>query len=189
MSGNLPYLPDTEQLIINGCIARDRASQTRLYDFYAPKMLVVCMRYSKNREEAEEILHEGFCRVFKYINKFQNAGSFEGWIRKIIVNAALQRYKSKSSLYPVIQIDEMKTDLANDTDLYNALDVKELMKVVQTLPTGYRLVFNLYAIEGFKHREIAEMLGISEGTSKSNLSDARVFLQKALAAKKKIMVS
>ena len=127
--------------------------------------------------------------VFKYINKFQNAGSFEGWIRKIMINAALQRYKSKSSLYPVIQIDDMQPEIANDTDSYSSLNVKELMKIIQTLPTAYRMVFNLYAIEGFKHREIAELLGISEGTSKSNLSDARLFLQKVLTAKKKIMVS
>jgi RNA polymerase sigma-70 factor (ECF subfamily) len=147
------------------------------------------MRYSRNREEAEEIMQEGFYRIFKYIFQFKNIGSFEGWIRKIMVNAAVQRYRPKSDLHPVIQIDAADTLMADNSDIHSDLNVKELLQLVQALPTAYRMVFNLYVFEGFKHREIAAMIGISEGTSKSNLSDARAILQKALRAKKKMIIS
>ncbi len=182
-----PNLADTEQLLIKGCIAGNRAFQTKLYDLFAPKMLGVCMRYARNREEAEEVLHEGFLRVFTYINKFKGAGSFEGWIRKIMVNCALLRYRNKSHLHPVVNLDSYGNDLKIETDIAANLDAKELLSLVQTLPAGYRIVFNLYVFEGYKHREIAEALGISEGTSKSNLSDARAWLQKALNIKKKLV--
>ena len=182
-------MPDTEQLIIKGCIEGNRTSQAKLYDLYGPKMMAVCMRYCRNREEAEEILQEGFYRVFKYLHQFKHMGSFEGWIRKIMVNAALQRYKPKSSLHPVIQIDAEGTDVPDSCDIHSGLNIKELVQLIQGLPAAYRLVFNLYVFEGFKHREIAAMIGISEGTSKSNLSDARAILQKALTTKKKLIIS
>jgi RNA polymerase sigma factor (sigma-70 family) len=180
-------LPDADQLLIKGCIAGERAFQTKLYDLFAPKMLGVCLRYAKNREEAEEILHEGFLRVFTYIGKFTGSGSFEGWIRKIMVNCALLRYRNKSYLQPVTRLDSSGYNTADTTDIESNFDAKELLSLVQSLPPGYRIVFNLYVFEGYKHREIAEALGISEGTSKSNLSDARVFLQKALTVKKKLV--
>ena len=182
---NLQY---TEQLLIEHCIAGNRASQTKLYDLFAPKMLGVCLRYAKNREEAEEILQEGFLRVFTYINKFKGTGSFEGWIRKIMVNCALFRYRNKSHSQPVIRLDTLGYDAVSETDIVSNLDAKELLSLIQSLPAGYRIVFNLYVFEGYKHREIAEALGIAEGTSKSNLSDARTFLQKALTAKKKLVL-
>jgi RNA polymerase sigma-70 factor (ECF subfamily) len=158
-----------------------------LYDRYGPKMMGVCLRYARNREEAEEILHEGFLRVFTYISTFKGTGSFEGWIRKIMVNCALLRYRNKSQLPPVIRLAQFNYEVVDETDILSNLDAKELLSLVQTLPAGYRLVFNLYVFEGYKHREIAEALGISEGTSKSNLSDARSFLQKALSVKKKLV--
>lgn len=178
---------ETEQLLIKGCAAGDRALQTKLYNLYAPKMLGVCLRYARNREEAEEILQEGFLRVFTYIKNFRGDGSFEGWIRKIMVNAALFRYRNKSTLQPVIRLDSSGYDVTDSVSISSNLDAKELLVLVQTLPAGYRIVFNLYVFEGYKHREIAEALGISEGTSKSNLSDARAFLQKALTVKKKLV--
>ena len=182
-------MPNTEQLLIKGCAAGDRAFQTKLYNLFAPKMLGVCLRYAKNREEAEEVLQEGFLRVFTYINTFKGAGSFEGWIRKIMVNCALFRYRNKSHLQPVIRLsaDGSGYDAVVETDIASNLDAKDLLSLVQTLPAGYRIVFNLYVFEGYKHREIGEALGISEGTSKSNLSDARAFLQKALLVKKKLV--
>lgn len=182
-------MPDIEQLLIKGCIDGNRASQAKLYDLYCPKMIIVCMRYSRNREEAEEIMQEGFYRVFKYIHQFKYAGSFEGWIRKIMVNSAVQRYKPKSDLHPVIQIENEGMHIADDSDIHSGLLVKELIQLVQSLPTAYRMVFNLYVFEGFKHREIAAMIGISEGTSKSNLFDARIILQKAILSKKKLIIS
>ena len=148
-------------------------------------MLGVCMRYAKNREEAEEILHEGFLRVFSYIKNFKGSGSFEGWIRKIMINCALLRYRNKSHLYP-IPSGEGRCPTA-EPDIISKLDTKEVLLLVQSLPPGYRLVYNLYVFEGYKHREIAEALGISEGTSKSNLSDARSILQKALTVKKNLV--
>ena len=177
-------MAETEQLLIKDCTSGDRAFQTKLYNLFAPKMLGVCLRYAKNKEEAEEILQEGFLRVFTYINTFKGTGSFEGWIRKIMVNCALFRYRNKSTLQPVIRLDTFGHDVADGADIASNLDAKELLSLVQTLPAGYRIVFNLYVFEGYKHREIAEALGISEGTSKSNLSDARTFLQKALLVKK-----
>jgi RNA polymerase sigma factor (sigma-70 family) len=187
MSDKPNHLQDTEQLLIKGCIAGDRALQTKLYNLFAPKMLGVCLRYARNKEEAEDILQEGFLRVFTYIKTFKGNGSFEGWIRKIMVNCALFRYRNKSQLQPVIRLEGSEYDTACETDIASNLDAKELLSLVQTLPAGYRIVFNLYVFEGYKHREIAEALGISEGTSKSNLSDARVFLQKALLVKKKLV--
>lgn len=178
---------ETEQLLIKGCAAGDRAFQTRLYDLFAPVMFGVCMRYSKNREEAEEILQEGFLRVFTYIKKFRGEGSFEGWIRKIMVNCALHRYRNRSTLQPVIRLDSSRHDASDDTNIASLLNAKELLSLVQTLPAAYRMVFNLYVFEGYKHREIAEALGISEGTSKSNLWDARAYLQKVLTGKKKLV--
>ncbi len=147
----------------------------------------VCLRYARSREEAEEILQEGFLRVFTYIKTFKGSGSFEGWIRKIMVNAALFLYRSKSSLQPVIRLNNDKHNAAGETDIDSAMNEKELLSLVQTLPAGYRIVFNLYVFEGYKHREIAQALSISEGTSKSNLSDARAYLQKAITGKQKLV--
>jgi RNA polymerase sigma-70 factor (ECF subfamily) len=186
MFGKHLNLSDTELLLIKGCIEGDRAFQSKLYDLYATKMMGVCMRYSRSREEAEEILHEGFLRVFTYIKKFKGTGSFEGWIRKIMVNAALFRYRNKSSLPPVIEIDTVLHDIPSNPNVFSNLGSKELLLLVQSLPAACRMVFNLYVFEGYKHREIAEALGITEGTSKSNLFDARTILKKALTTQKKL---
>ncbi len=147
----------------------------------------VCIRYAKSREEAEEILLEGFLRVFTYIKKFRGTGSFEGWIRRIMVNCALQRYRNTTNLYAVLPLDAGKPDAITHPDTYSNLGKKELALLVQSLPAGYRIVFNLYVFEGFKHHEIAGALSISEGTSKSNLHDARAILQKALNGKKNLV--
>ena len=179
-------LPYGHQLIIKGCIAGDRASQRRLYDLYAPKMMGVCLWYARNREEAEEVLQDGFVRVFTYIHTYKGQGSFEGWIRKIVVNAALLKYRNKSKLRAIVEYNAEEHDIKESDTVLEMLDAKELIKLVQTLSPGYRMVFNLYVLEGLKHREIAELLGISEGTSKSNLADARLILQKALTVKKKV---
>ncbi len=189
MPVNHTHLVITEQTLIQGCIAGDRNAQTKLYSLYAARMLGVCLRYSKSREEAEEILHEGFLRVFRYIKNFKGTGSFEGWIKKIMVNCALLRYRNKSHQQFFASLDALPYDAVSDIDIVSNLDAKELLSFVQALPAGYRLIFNLYVFEGYKHREIAEALGIAEGTSKSNLSDARALLQKALTAKKKLVYS
>ena len=181
------HLADIQQLIIKGCIAGNRTAQAKLYNQYARKMMGVCMWYARNRQEAEEILQDGFMRVFTYIHKFTGEGSFEGWIRKIMVNAALFKYRNKSAqLKPVLEFNAESHDVYEDAGFVSQYDEKELIKLVQTLTPAYRLVFNLFVFEGMKHREIAGELNISEGTSKSNLSDARRILQEALTVKKKI---
>ncbi len=182
------HLLDDQQLLIKGCIAGDRASQARLYHCYARKMMGVCMWYARNRQEAEEILQDGFMRVFTYIHKFAGKGSFEGWMRTIMVSAALSKYRNKSyHLRPVVEFNADSHDVYEDADFISQYDEKELVKLVQTLTPAYRMVFNLHVFEGLKHREIAEALNISEGTSKSNLADARKILQAALTVKKKIV--
>jgi RNA polymerase sigma-70 factor (ECF subfamily) len=182
-------LSDGQQLIIRGCIAGDRASQQKLYNLYARKMMGVCLWYARSREEAEEILQDGFMRVFTYIGKFKGEGSFEGWIRRIMVNAALAKYKNKSYLRPVVEYNSEEHETREAVSPIEILEAKELVKLVQELTPGYRMVFNLYVLEGMKHREIAELLGISEGTSKSNLADARIILQRQLETMNKKVVS
>jgi RNA polymerase sigma-70 factor (ECF subfamily) len=182
-------LSDGQQLIIKGCIASDRASQQKLYNLYARKMMGVCLWYARSREEAEEILQDGFMRVFTYIGKFKGEGSFEGWVRRIMVNAALAKYKNKSYLRPVVEYNPEEHETREAVSPIELLEAKELVKLVQELTPGYRMVFNLYVLEGMKHREIAELLGISEGTSKSNLADARIILQRHIEAINKKVVS
>lgn len=172
-----------ETNLIKNCIEGDRQAQSTLYAMFAPKMFVVSLRYSKSREEAEEVLQEGFLKVFQFLHQFRDEGSLEGWIRKIVVNCALQRLRSQSRLTPVVDIDPHKEQFVLQENIESRISSKELLQLVMSLPPAYKLVFNLYVFDGYKHREIAEILGISEGTSKSNLSDARTFLQKQLNKK------
>ena len=175
--------------LIQACITGDRQSQSQLYALLAPKMFAVCLRYSRTREEAEEIMQEGFMQVFKSLKNFRYEGSFEGWVRKIMVHCAIGQYRSKIKMLPVIHIDSIKNAAKEETgaeEILSQLGKKELLKMIQALSPAYRMVFNLYVFEGMKHREIAEHLGISEGTSKSNFFDAKVILQKAVANSLKI---
>ena len=174
--------------LIQACIKGDRYSQSRLYELFAPKMFAVCMRYSKNREEAEDVLQDGFVQVFKSLHAFKFAGSFEGWIRKIMVYSAIAHYRSKSKMHAIINNveDFSGIEVTDSEDVISLLGKKELLKMVQALPPMYRMVFNLHVFEGLKHREIGKELGISEGTSKSNLYDAKIILQKAVANSMKI---
>jgi RNA polymerase sigma-70 factor (ECF subfamily) len=146
------------------------------------------MRYSRNREEAEDILQDGFMQVFKSLHSFKFDGSFDGWIRRIMVYSAIASYRSKSKMQVVINNVENLPgiDVIDNEDVISNLGKKELLKLVQALPPMYRLVFNLYVFEGLKHREIAKQLGVSEGTSKSNFHDAKVILQRAVISSMKI---
>jgi len=171
---------------IQNCINGDRHSQSNLYERFSPKMFGVCMRYSKNKQEAEEIMQEGFVQVFKSLHHFKYNGSFEGWMRKIMVHCAIQQYRARSKMYAVVDIEDLQSKDRGDENILTGLNKKELMKMVQALPPAYRLIFNLYVFEGMKHREIAEQLGISEGTSKSNFFDAKLLLQKAVVNSLKI---
>lgn len=178
-------LKETEQ-IIQSCIAGDRNAQRNLYELYAPKMFSVCLRYAKNKEEAEEIMQEGFVQVFRSLQKFKFAGSFEGWIRKIMVFCAIAKYRGKPKLHSFTNIETDDIPAVDNEEIISILGKKELLKMVQGLPPAYRIVFSLFVFEGYKHREIAQKLGISEGTSKSNLHDAKIILQHAVANSMKI---
>jgi RNA polymerase sigma-70 factor (ECF subfamily) len=181
------FLEQTRELI-QACIEGDRYSQSQLYERFAPKMFAVCMRYSKSSEEAEDILQDGFVQVYKSLHSFRFAGSFEGWIRKIMVYAAIANYRARSNMLAITQNVEnfSNIEVIDNEDIISMLGKKELMRIVQSLPPMYRMVFNLYVFEGLKHREIAKELGVSEGTSKSNFHDAKVILQKAVINSMKI---
>ena len=179
--------PNKQAELIARCLAGNRSAQAELYNSFAPKMMIVCLRYSKNLEEAEEILQDGFIRVFKFISQFKNEGSFEGWIRKIMVNCALHKLRSQVNLRPLISLNSQ----AQEETIIENINGKEMMQMVQALSPAYRMVFNLYHFEGYKHREIAELLGVEEGTSKSNLAQAKRILRNAveknLTIEKKIL--
>ncbi len=163
--------------IIRKCKAGHSKAQTELYHHFASKMYGVCLRYSKDATEAEDILQEGFIRVFTKIGQFESKGSFEGWMRRIMVNTALEKFRKNNHLFPVEDMKSYETaEWADDT--IAGISANDLLKMIQELPPRYKMVFNLYAIEGYSHQEIGEMMKISEGTSKSNLSRARIILQK-----------
>ena len=170
----------SEAEIINGCLAGNSSSQRMLYKHFAGKMLLVCMRYITNKDEAEDVLQEGFMLVFQKLSQFKAEGSFEGWIRKIMVNKSIEHLRKSSFIHPMVNIEETENDFISADDIISSISSKELLNIIQELPPACRIVFNLYVFEGLKHREIAGQLGISEGTSKSNLSDARAILKKKI---------
>ena len=169
-----------EEELIKGCIRRDRSAQKHLYDLYSARMYALCYRYVKDSMDAEDVLVTAFTKILDRIDQYKGEGSFEGWIRRIMVNEALTFLRRNRSMY--VETDLEAADREPDYDsISDHLEVEELMGLIQELPSGYRIVFNLYAIDGYSHKEIAGQLGISENTSKSQLSRARVFLQKLLA--------
>lgn len=171
--------------LIKGCQKEDIKCQKELYDRFAPKMLVVCSRYARHQMEAEDILQEGFIKIFDHIQQFKNKGSFEGWIRRIMINTALKNYKKSSYQKEKIGLEDYDVEI-DYPDAVSRISEKELLKMLESLPDGYRVVFNLYAIEGFSHKEIGEKLGINESTSRSQLVKARKALQMKIMQQEKI---
>lgn len=169
-----------EKQIIRGCCEGDRATQCELYNCYSTTMLMVCMRYSKNRDDAEDILQEAFIKIFKSIKNFRGQSTLGYWIKKIVVNTALNHQRSKLYLFPMVELNDISYSSGNDQIIANC-SLEELLKMIQALPIGCQVIFNLYAIEGYKHREIALMLDISPGTSKSQFSRARTLLQQMIS--------
>jgi RNA polymerase sigma-70 factor (ECF subfamily) len=168
-----------EHDLIRGCIQGDPRMQEALYTQYSPKMYGVCMRYAGRSEDAQDILQDGFIKVYRNLDKFRNEGSFEGWMRRIFVNTAIEHYRKASNLYPVTESQE--TQVADkEWTAFDKMAAKDLVKLIQTLSPGYRTVFNLYVVEGYTHREIADMMHISEGTSKSQLARAKNLLQQMI---------
>jgi RNA polymerase sigma factor (sigma-70 family) len=166
----------TDSDLIKGCLENDRRMQQELYNRFAPKMFGVCLRYTGNADDAQDVLQDGFVKVFRKLDSFRSEGSFEGWIRRVFVNTAIEHFRRKHYMQPVTEREENTLESKTLTAL-DGLSEKDILKLVQQLAPGYRAVFNLYVVEGYSHKEIGEMLDITEGTSKSQLSRAKVILQ------------
>ncbi len=179
----------TEDELIIGCIRQETASQKAVFDRYASRMLGVCNRYARTAADAEDILQDAFIKVFSKIRQFKGEGSFEGWIRRIVVNTALKKYTLTryTKELPGYEVTD-NSQPVEDPSAYAHLSQKDLLALINSLPDGYRLIFNLYAIEGYPHEEIAEMLGIQPGTSRSQLVKARLLLQKQIVQLQKVAV-
>lgn len=170
----------TDEELIKACIEGNTNAQKRLYDHFSRKMMGVCLRYSGDYEEAQDILQEGFIKVFDKLDTFNGKGSFEGWIRRIFVNTALDAYRKNKQNRHTQDIDEVGYAISSSEDIVSDMSAEDLLKILQKIPPGYQVVFNLYVIEGYSHKEIAEQLGISESTSKSQFSRARAYLMNIL---------
>lgn len=177
----------TEKDLIQACIRGDKKSQETLFRNYSGKMLAVCRRYARHHMEAEDLLQDAFIKIFRNLDKFQGRGSFEGWIRRIVVNTALKNIDRKSFTNEQIG-GEQDYEAGALPAVYGSLGAENLMQLIASLPEGYRLVFNLYAIEGYSHKEIAELLDIKESTSRSQLVKARKMLQEMIQQTQKIAV-
>ncbi|MFW5644571.1 MAG: RNA polymerase sigma factor [Bacteroidota bacterium] len=163
--------------IIKGCLKGKKQSQEKLYRLTSPLMYGLCLQYAGNEDDAKDIMQEGFIKVFNKMDQFSEKGSIMGWIRRIMINTALEKYRSQVSRQSLDNGKIQAEEIVEDYTLEN-LEADVIVELIQQLTPQYRLIFNLYAIEGYSHREISEMTGISEGTSKSNLSRARRILQR-----------
>lgn len=178
-----------QDFLIQGCIDGDRKCQQKLYETFYGKMMVVCLRYAKDHDEALDVFQEAFIKVFKNLSRYGNNGSFEGWIRRIMVNTAIDHIRKNKKLKEMVEINEEITSLGEDEDqeddLLDKISFQDLLNCVQDLSPAYRSVFNMYVVDGFSHKEIAKELGISEGTSKSNLAKAKMNLKKLMLERHK----
>ncbi|HSG67173.1 MAG TPA: sigma-70 family RNA polymerase sigma factor [Bacteroidales bacterium] len=170
---------------IEKCLNNDPKAQGELYKAFAPKMFGICLRYTRNQMEAEDILQEGFIKVFRYLKDYRNDGSLEGWVRRTMVNTAINFFKKRAKYLNDLPIEEAEPINQDEESAIDKLSAKELLEFIRELPDGYRVVFNLNIIEGYTHKEIGELLNISENTSKSQLSRARSVLQAKLKNKVK----
>lgn len=177
--GSIIFQGISEEEIRLGCAKNDRKYQQMLYNMFSAKMFSVCLRYANEYNAAQDLLQEGFVKVFKNIEKFRGEGSFEGWVRRIFVNTAIEHYRKQVNLYALHDSDVKGFEHYEDNAL-ETLKHQDILKMIQKLSDGYRTVFNLYVVEGFSHKEIGDMMGISEGTSKSQLARARYLLQKMI---------
>jgi RNA polymerase sigma-70 factor (ECF subfamily) len=176
--------PMTEQIIISGCMHNDAASQRELYNRYSPKMLSLCYRYANSKEDAEDMLQEGFIKVFTQVHTFQNKGSFEGWVRKIMVHTCINILKKNKKFADSIDLEYAETVQVKEETIPSIMLAKQVVACVRTLPLGYRTVLNLYAIEGYSHKEIGEILDIGESTSRSQYTRAKAMLENILIKKR-----
>ena len=165
--------------LIHNCKKQDIKAQEQLYRLYANKLFAVCLKYSNSHQQAEDNLQDGFIIIFDKIKQYQDKGSFEGWMKRIMINTTLQKYR-KQTVFEIVNEEQLKEpEIEIDDEI---VSVDYLLKIIQELPDRYRQVFNFYALDGYSHKEIAEMLDISVGTSKSNLSRARIILKEKIEA-------
>ena len=174
----------TEEAILAGCIKNDAAAQRELYNRYSPKMLAVCYRFGHSREDAEDMLQEGFIKVFLQIHTFEKRGAFEGWIRRIIVHTCINILKKNKKFNDSVDLIHATRVHNREESVPSIIQAKQVVECIRTLPMGYRTVLNLYAIEGYNHKEIAEMLDIEESTSRSQFTRAKAMLEDILIKKK-----
>ena len=174
----------TEQAILSGCLNNDPVAQRELYNRYSPKMLSVCYRFGQNREDAEDMLQEGFIRVFTQIQSFRNSGSFEGWIRRIIVHTCINFLKKHKKFNESLDLAYVVNIQVREETVPSLMLARQVVECIRLLPVGYRTVLNLYAIEGYSHKEIADMLEIEESTSRSQYTRAKTMLESILVKKK-----
>lgn len=170
---------NNEARVIQGCLAEERWAQKELYEKHYGKMMGICLRYSNNSEDAKDILNEGFIKVFRYLHRYKIGTSLEGWIRRIMINTSIDFYR-KAIRHRTEDLEQASYHIATGEDPISNYSAKEILSIIQKLPPSYRAVFNLYAIEGYSHKEVAEQLGISESTSRSNLVKARTKLKTML---------
>lgn len=171
----------TDELLVNGCLRGDPRHQQALYDKYKVEMFMLCLRYAKDRSEAEDFLQDGFMQVFKDLRQFDaSRGSLQGWVRKVILNKTLQQIRKKHLNFAPGDVSDFAHLAPADDDIISVLTAKEITQLIQQLPEGYRLVFNLFMVEGYSHQEIADTFGISINTSKTQLHKARLALQQKI---------
>lgn len=171
---------ENEQELVNGCRRRDRLAQKRLYETFGGKMFALCLRYVKNRADAEDVLQEAFIKIYENIDAFRGDSPLQYWIKSIVVNTALKHIRKQKYLVELDDVHTYDNQVADPGFTLAGFQMQQLMEMIHELPTGCQTVFNLYAIEGYQHNEIAELMGISEGTSKSQYSRARGLLQQKL---------
>ncbi len=174
----------TEELMLAGCLKNNAASQEALYNRFSPRMLGVCYRFAKNREDAEDMLQEGFIKVFTQMHQYRNEGALEGWIRRIVVHTCINNLKKNKKFSDSIDITHANGVHVREEMIPSIMQAKQVVECIRMLPLGYRTVLNLYAIEGFSHKEIGGLLDIEESTSRSQYTRAKAMLEEILVKKK-----
>ena len=174
----------TEEMMLQGCLDNLATAQEALYNRFSPRMLGVCYRYARNREDAEDMLQEGFMKIYAQIHQFRNTGALEGWIRKIIVHTCINILKKNKKFSDSVDLIHASGVQLNENNIPSMLQAKQVVECIRLLPMGYRTVLNLYAIEGFSHKEIGSILDIEESTSRSQYTRARGLLEEILLKKR-----
>ena len=174
----------TEELMLHGCLNNNASAQEALYTRFSPRMLGVCYRFARSREDAEDMLQEGFIKVFTLIHQFRGEGALEGWIRRIIVHTCINILKKNKKFIDSVDLIHAGSIYLNENNIASILETKQVVESVRLLPMGYRTVLNLYAIEGYSHKEISIMLDIEESTSRSQYTRAKAMLEDLLIKKK-----